>query len=141
MAALRKRAWIDKGAFHDDFFVRIKHDDGDVVIMWEDWSKILPYIMDGYFSTPMVATAIGPDSASVQKPVSGTDYLRLVEKAREGFDAGIFSVYTGPPSDELIALGNKSVRDGSLVGDKSMYQRILDKLTELFPEDFPISVY
>lgn len=141
LAAIRKQAWIDKGEFGGDYFVRIKHEDGDVVIMFDDWVKILPYIQNGFFSTPMVATPVGPDNPDTQKPVPATDYLGLIEKAREGFRLGIYSVYTGPPSPELEAQGNQPVRDGSLVGDKSLYQRILDTLTELFPEDFPTSVY
>lgn len=139
LAALHKRAWIDKGSFGDDLFVRIKHDGGDVVIMGDDWAKIVPYIQSGFFSPPMVPVAPAPARQSTQKPVSVPDYARLVRKAREGFTAGIYSVYTGPLSSEPRDSG--PVRDGSMVGDKALYQRILDTLTELFPEDFPTSVY
>ena len=53
VAVIRNRAHARAHVARNVPFVRIKSDEHDILVMKEDWEKILPYIQDGTFN-PMV---------------------------------------------------------------------------------------
>lgn len=54
-AYYRRQAQVTKGVLNEVAYVRL-YNPGiiDVVIRWDDWVKILPYITDGFFDTTIV---------------------------------------------------------------------------------------
>lgn len=48
----RHQAQVTKGVLNEVAYVRL-YNSGiiDVIIRWDDWVKILPYVTDGYFDT------------------------------------------------------------------------------------------
>ena len=79
-------------------YITMQSAGASVAVIWEDWQKILPWIQEGYFSTPIFPAGMGGGQPNLVSTPSN-------------------------PASSLYPL----------------YVRTLEKLQELFPEDYPIS--
>ena len=57
ISVIRKQAKASTGVYQGLGYVWLKGQDSDVVVLKEDWGKILPYVEDGSFSPQQVPAA------------------------------------------------------------------------------------